>query len=490
MLNPRSMRGKNRCEGLGRTVFLFALCLGLGCGCADHDTPNLVIIVFDALRPDHVGAYGYERDTTPRIDLLAHDAILFEEVNTSAAFTLPSMATLFTGLNPIAHNVRRHMDPDGLQDHLEDRFETLAESLRARGYATGAAVSNSLFLYRFGFDQGFDLFDAGQRRDAEPTTDIALSWLKEQNQDQPFFLWIHYIDPHWPYNAPPDFSRRFLHPDGGQYQALLDDFKKSRVRGDQIYFENRLDPDGVKSGIAEYDNEIAYADSQMGRIIEYLKSQGLYDNTLIAVVSDHGESLGEHGLFFAHSFYLYNEIQRCAWVLKPPHGREPVRVKHPVRLLDFYPTVLAMLDMDPAQTPEGKNLNFLWTGTGEHGAFPDLPAYSESEPRYRTEQGGYRYPSRRRAYKEGNVGKWRMIQSNGYKLISIPGEGWELYDLTRDPLELDNIAEEQPDVLHTLSRSLTGFLEKDAGEPPGSPRPLNDEWEKALQEIKAMGYGN
>lgn len=494
-----------------------ALCLMLGlllvCGCARQKPPNVVLIVFDALRPDHVGAYGYDRPTTPHLDELAKESILFEQVTASASFTLPSMATVFTGLEPIDHNVRRHLDPEGIQDRLESHHETLAETLKAHGYATAAAMGNSLFLYKFGFEQGFDFFDAGQRRDAEPNTDVALNWLKDHPKDQPFFLWVHYIDPHWPYNAPANFKRPFHHPDDGQFRALVEDFKQTRVRGDQIYFDNRLDPDGVKAGIAEYDNEIAYADAQMGRLIEYLKRSGLYEDTIIVVISDHGESLGEHDLFFAHSFFLYNEIQQCVWVLKPAGKRKTVdiddpiridrpvghddtvgvdhsvRIDHPVRLLDLYPTLLGMLDMKPGRTLAGIDLQPLWSGNKEK-SIPELPVYAEAEPRYRSDPGEYRYPSRKRVYMEGNVGKWRMIQAGGYKLIHIPGEGVELYDLENDPQERNNIAEASPEVVRRLSQMLNEYLKRDAGEPEGSPRALEAEWEEALKEIRAMGYGN
>jgi arylsulfatase A-like enzyme len=465
--------------------------LSTSCSGSDPDRPNVVLVVFDALRPDHTSTYGYGRPTTPHLDRLARNAILFEDVSASAAFTLPSMATLFTSLDPVEHGVRRHLDSQGIQDRLDERFTTLAELLESRGYATAAIVSNSLFLLKFGFDQGFETFDAGGRRDAGPTTDAAIDWLKQQSEDRPFFLWVHYIDPHWPYNAPPDFIKRpFRHDDQGQYAHILDGFKRGRIKSDQIYFDNRLGPDGIERAIAEYDNEITYADHYLGRLIYYLETEGKYDNTLIAAVSDHGESLGEHDLYFAHSFYLYEEIQQVVMMLKPPFSRSAERVSHPVRLLDFLPTVLNLLDMETTAEMRGKDLSPLWEERKGDASFPDLPIYAESEPRYRTEQGLYRYPFRKRIYKEGNEGKWRMIRSGDFKLIHIPGEGEELYDLSTDPEEAKNLMDAEPATAGRLKKLLQQIMDQDSGAAVPEPDRSRTRNREVIKEIQALGYGN
>jgi arylsulfatase A-like enzyme len=478
----------------GRAALVLVL-LGLGlafaaCGGKEADRPSMVLVVFDTLRPDHTGPLGYERATTPNLVRLAENGILFEDATASAAFTLPSMATLFTSLDPVEHGVRRHLDPEGIQDRLSGRFVTLAERLKSEGYATAAVVSNSLFLLKFGFDQGFDTFDAGGRRDAGPTTDAALAWLKQRPKDRPFFLWVHYIDPHWPYNAPAEFKRPFRRDDGGQYQHILDGFKRKRIKSDQIYFDNRLGPDGIARAVAEYDNEIAYADLHMGRLLDHLKSEGIYDETLIAAVSDHGESLGEHELFFAHSFYLYEEIQQALMLLKPPRSSAAARVDHPVRLLDFLPTVLSLLGMDPAEGMRGRDLSPLWSGEGKAASFPDLPTYAESEPRYRTAEGLYRYPHRKRIHMEGNEGKWRMMREGRFKLIHIPGEGRELYDLSSDPDETRNIVNERPAVAERLMDMLERIMDQDKDAALPEPARTGERDQKTIEEIQALGYGN
>jgi len=483
----------------------------VSCGPSEKERPNLVLVVFDALRADHVGAYGYEKPTTPNLDRLARDSILFSTAYSSAAFTLPSMATLFTSLEPMRHGVRRHLDPDRREDRLDERFNTLAETLREQGYSTGAVVSNSLFLLKCGFDQGFESFIPGRRRDAGPTTDEAIAWLRKQQQEkeaegecegeegQPFFLWVHYIDPHWPYDAPQSFDRPFSLEDRGRFQRLVRRFEQGRVRSDEIYFECPLDEDGLQRGIAEYDNEIAYADHHFGRLLEHLEKSGLYDKTLVAVVSDHGEAMGEHGLHFAHSFFLYEEVERVVMTIKPPKGKgRACRVDHPVRLLDFMPTVLPLLGIDARASHEGIDLGPLWMDREKAGAasFPDLPIYGETEPRYVNAEGRFRYPARKRVFMDGNQGKWRMLRSGKHKLILIPGEGVELYDLEADPLEKNNIAEQQPGIVRELSRTLEAAIEHDRqaaevrghGEGGSGGGALSADEKEALDLIREMGY--
>lgn len=474
----------NECSSRFLIVPLLFLTLS---SCGDSPSskpPNVVLFVFDALRPDHTSTYGYDRPTTPNLDRLAEDAVLFESVAPSAAFTLPSMATLFTSLNPVKHGVRRHLDPHGIEDRLDPRFVTLAERLKERGYATAAVVSNSLFVMDTGFEQGFDHFDPSERRDAGPTTDAALKWLEERKEDGPYFLWVHYIDPHWPYNAPPGFKRPFTHADQGEYESLFRGFKQGRVDADRIYFENRLSEAGLMRGIAEYDNEIAYMDQHMGRLLDQVNRE----NTLIAAVSDHGESMGEHGLFFAHSFYLYNPIQKAVMLIKPPGWKGAARVSETVRLLDFLPTVLGLAGIDPPGGLEGVDLAPLWEEPG--GGSWDLPVYAESEPRYFTPDGGFRYPARKRAYLEGNMGKWRMMQAGGYKLILIPGEGCELYDVAADPGETTNLFEARPDAAAALSRKLMEILKDDRFDASQGKRVPLAQDERALKLLRELGYGN
>lgn len=474
-----------------KAAALLILVLAGGCSDEEPEQVNVLLVVVDTLRADHAGCYGYERNTTPNLDGLAREGVLFENAVSQAAFTLPAMASLFTALNPVSHGVRKHPDEQGRVDALAPGLQTVTKVLKGNGYETAAVVSNSLFQERFktGFSAGFDFYDVGKkRRDAGPTTDVAIDWLaKGRDKEKPFFLWVHYIDPHWPYDAPEGFEKPFLHDDGGTFRELVSGFHGGRVARDRIYFDNPLDSDGIAAGIAEYDNEVAYADSQLGRLLAWLRQSGLDRNTIVAVVSDHGEALGEHGLTFAHSFFLYDEIQKVVFVIRPPGGRSARRVRHQVRLLDFMPTLFGMLGIDQPAGIEGRDLAPLWTG-GE-AALPDLPAFAESEPRY-PGPGGFRYPLRKRIHMGGNAGKWKMVRHKGYKLIWIPGEGWELYDLKSDRREMRDLSSDPPAEAASLARLMEKYLdEPSTSATAGSGPELDRRTREELREIlRSLGY--
>lgn len=469
------------------------------CGSENVERPNCILIVVDTLRADRVGCYGHENPTTPNIDALAAEGILFENAISQAAYTLPSMATLFTALNPMNHGVRRHPDTEGRVDILRPELETLPEFLAAEGYTTQAVISNSLFQKRFGvgFDAGFDVYDVGRRRrDAGPTTDLALKLIERNVTEQkPFFLWIHYIDPHWPYDPPTSFERPFAHDDGGQFQRLLDRFADKSLTREIINFAPPLDSDGRAAGLCAYDNEVAYADGQIGRLMAALKEKGLDENTVVVLLSDHGEALGEHGLTFSHSFTLYDEVQRVVQIIRPAGGAAPVRVGQQVRLLDFAPTLLGLLGFDPTDRDsdllahaEGCDLSPLWTGGAD--ALGALPAYAESEAWSADAVGvagrvGSAIPCPRKGE------KWKMVRFKGYKLIWIPGAEWELYDLTADREERSNLRRDPPEAAKPLGRIMESLLD-DSGSGYGSANGsrLDDEARRELDEVlDGMGYG-
>jgi len=246
-----------------------------------------------------------------------------------------------------------------------------------------------------------------------------------------------------------------------------------------------MDPDLRKRGIAEYDNEAAYMDSQIHRLLQGLKKMGLYENTIIVLLSDHGESLGEHGLNFAHSFYLYDTIQKVVFMIKSPGKPVPAVVEEQVRLLDFAPTVLSMLNIKTNASLRGKDLSPLWMKGKDKSALLSLPAYSESEPRYREASGHYRYPDRKRANVEENEGKWRMIRFKDRKLIYIPGEGVELYDLNADKAELNNIADKEPETVKSIRALLTRILKAEKTSIKGENKTFDQE---TLRLFREMGY--
>ena len=274
---------------------------------------NVLLISIDTLRADHLSCYGYSAPTTPNIDALAGEGVLFENVIAPVPLTLPSHCSMLTGTNPTYHGVH-----DNLMYRLDDESNvTLAELARQHGFTTGAIVSASVLDARFGLQQGFESYDqvggagaaAGnlQERSAGQTNTVALDWLNRHRAER-FFLFLHYYDPHLPYTPPPPFASRYA-----------------------------ADP---------YDGEIAYADECVGQIIARLKELDLYDSTLIVLVGDHGEMLGEHGEK-SHDYFIYQSAIRVPMVIRAPGLHESRRIKSIAAVIDVVPTVCRLLAIEP-----------------------------------------------------------------------------------------------------------------------------------------------
>ncbi len=274
---------------------------------------QVVLISIDTCRSDHLGCYTVDRQTTPHIDEVAQHATLFQNVISPVPLTLPAHSSMLTGTNPTYHDVH-----DNFYQQLAPANLTLAEVLHGNGFVTGAIVSASVLDSRFGLDQGFDEYldrmsvqeadDSSAERPGGQTTALAVQWL-EQHQSDPFFLFLHYFDPHHPYQPPEPFASRFA-----------------------------AEP---------YAGEIAYTDNCIGQVIEKLKELGLYDSTLLIIAGDHGEMLGEHGEGF-HGFFIYQSALRVPLVMRLPGQKAGRRVSDLVGLVDIVPTVCSLLDVQHA----------------------------------------------------------------------------------------------------------------------------------------------
>jgi arylsulfatase A-like enzyme len=300
------------------TAVLFAVC-------ARPPQFNVLLVTLDTTRADRLGCYGYTDAHTPALDSLAAQGVLFERAFTPAPVTLPAHASLLTGLVPPVHGVR----DNGIY-RLRDEAVTLAELLGDAGMVTAATVAAYVLASRFGLAQGFSHYDErlkGQlgkpaafyvERPAEEVTDAALGWLEKRNDKKNFFLWVHYFDPHSPYVPP----------------ARFDSLCPGRP----------------------YDGEIAYMDSQLGRLLGALRSDGQYENTLVVVVGDHGEALGEHGEP-THGIFLYNSTVRVPLIVKFPAGEHAGgRVDANVSLVDIFPTVLERAGLSVPSGIQGRSL--------------------------------------------------------------------------------------------------------------------------------------
>ncbi len=393
--------------------------------------PSVVLITIDTLRDDRVGG---PRSLTPALDTLATDGVRFSQAMAQVPITLPSHASILTGTYPLLHGVR-----DFGQVLTEDK-ETLAEILKAAGYRTAAFVSSFALDSRWGLDQGFDLyrddfdlsgysgvgFNAVERR-GEDTVNAVLKWLNE-DQSAPFFLWVHLFDPHDPYDPPEPY--RSQHPG------------------------------------RPYDGEVAYADAQAGRLLGALRKRGLYDSSLIVVMGDHGEGLGEHGEE-THGFFVYNSTLHIPLIMKFPEGRYKGRkIEQVVRSIDMAPTVLQALQLPRGGAMQGQGLVSLLR---DRPAALEAVAYSESL--YARYHFGW---SSLTCYSDGR-----------YKYIRAPRR--ELYDLVNDPSETRNLyaestslGQQYDNLLDVLSRrfSAPGTVGESAVEVDAETR----------QRLQSLGY--
>lgn len=387
---------------------------------------NLVIITLDTTRADHIGAYGYAGAETPNLDRLASDGVLFEHCITPTAYTLPSHSSIMTGLYPPQHGVRLNGDAA-----LAATNHTLAERLKEKGYATAAFAGAFVLDGRWGLAQGFDHYDdefhlgkdqrldlARVQRPANQVTDAALQWL-QQKSAKPFFAWLHYYDAHVPYEPPPP------------------------LRG--------------------YDGEISFADSQVGRVLAWLESAKLSDNTIVVIVGDHGEGLGSHGED-EHGYFVYDYAVRVPLLMRVP-GMSGVRVTKQVRTVDIYPTLLELMTGDAGSDVEGRSLMPLIRGEKE-----DAPRYAYSESMATNLQYGW--------------AALYSIRSDGHKFIDAPRS--ELYELASDPGETKNRLDDLRRVAVQLRAELKKIREEGERRAPKTEEANLDQ--ETMRMLASLGY--
>jgi len=396
---------------------------------------NLLLISVDTLRADRLGSYGYEGARTPVLDRLAADGVRFSRVTTVAPLTLPAHASLMTGTFPGFHGVR-----DNGQFYLGDDQVTLAETLAAAGYRTGGFVGAFVLDRRWGIAQGFDTYfdefdlskyelaagiDAAQRPGNE-VVDEAAAWIATAS-DRPFFAWVHLYDPHAPYAAPEAYAARFPRDMQGAYDA-----------------------------------EVAFADAQIGRLLDALGDAR--DRTLIVVVGDHGESLGEHQEQ-QHGFFVYDAVSQVPLLVAGPGIEANRTISTQISITDVMPTMLGLLDVEAPAAVQGAVHSVLPGGAAETRETPGL-----------TESW---YPRYHYGWSE-----LRSIREERYKFIAAPRR--ELYDLLQDPGELKNIAEQEPAVADAMQRELEQLSARHTqGANRAAPQQVDPDVEERL---RALGY--
>jgi arylsulfatase A-like enzyme len=338
--------------GLALAVVLIAIVVARR---AEHG-PAVILISVDTLRPDHLGCYGYSRDTSPAVDAFAEEAVVFDNCYAQAPTTRPSVAAMLTGLYP--HECRIFTNSDNLPYLLK----TIPDYLREKGYRTLAVSSNFVLGSNSGFNQGFDVFDDNleerelvrsvPERIAEKTTDAAVKLLRE-NRDGRIFLWIHYQDPHGPYTPPAPFDAAFIDP-AEEPRRVPFNSSLSGVGGIPSY-QRIGDNDDFNYYLGRYDGEIRYFDVHFQRLLAALKEMGLYDRALIILTADHGEGMGEHDYYFAHGEYVYNSLIKVPLMVRFGQSSSGRR-QDLVGLVDVLPTVLAAAGVEADSGLVGRNL--------------------------------------------------------------------------------------------------------------------------------------
>ena len=461
---------------------------------AATSAPNVILITMDTVRADHLSVYGYERDTTPNLRKLAQEATLYTRAVAPSDVTLSTHGSMFTGLYPTwhgAHTVEPGTQPaNAMAFPLSDKHVTLAERLQARGYSTAEVVANHWFLGpSWQLHQGFDYYSIlapscclpspyilwqhaqgdfiGLTRNSrsfnlaehvnEEVFNLLARW-KERNR--PFFLFANYMDAHWPYSPPSPFDAKYPGKDPKFGQARFKALERAVAQGKREPTEAER-----QHLMSQYDGAIAYLDAQIGELVERLKNLGLYDNTLLMLTSDHGEALGERGVFLHNGVPLYQNVLHVPLLIKYPNGRQRGVVNEFVSTVDVTPTVLDAVGAEPAKDIQGRSL--LQRNS-------DLPLYAESYPRMDLVMR--ENPERQRVE--------RAIFSGNLKYITSTVGKHELYDLFQDPAEKTNLYRDDDPASQRLRAQLEDWL-KQAKTRVNVPVTIEGE---AVERLRSLGY--
>jgi arylsulfatase A-like enzyme len=460
---------------------------GAGAGCGpermlDPTLPgtNLVVVSIDTLRADHLGCYGYARDTSPRIDAFAARGTLFRRAVSASSWTLPAHASMLTGLEPPAHGLVAYPS----FETLAEEHRTLAEILRERGYHTAAFTGGGWMSEKTGIDAGFDSF-ASDGKHFEDTWPRLERWLAERAPEDAFFLLWHGFNVHKPYQPPAPYDRRFC----GDCKS---DYDTKRLQPDAP----RPSPADLAHAISQYDGEIAYVDELFGKLMDRLEAQGLLAKTVVIVVSDHGDEFYEHGMV-DHIHTLYDELLRVPWIVAGP-GVPAAVVEAPVSTVDLLPTALALLGVGVDHAIQGRSR----VSEMERAAAGTAASASEADSATFAFTGFANYPYhlasvRTPAWK---LVVWKLAGMRGVDLDADPDRALytykfrrdraedfvELFDLAADPGEQRDRAAERPEVVAELSRALERRLAESRAL---SRAPAAAEIDaQYVEELKALGY--
>jgi len=431
---------------------------------------NVLLITIDTLRADHLGTYGYRRKTSPRIDALAAEGAVFEQAYTYWPKTRGSFVMMMTGLRPSLNGYRKK------NPGIVGFNATLASALNEAGYATAAVVDNLNVAAQHGYDKGFDRyretwaeiepFEKEMERSRLITED-AVRYLASPPADRPFFLWLHYVNPHAPYTPPAPFDTMFLDGDANSGPVLRP------VKGYRGGVREEWEVPGKRLGyyVAQYDGEIAAVDQEVGKVLDSLRNGGAWANTMIVLSSDHGESLGEHDYYFDHGENVHDPCLRVPLIMRVPGAPPGVRSRALASTLDLVPTILNATKT--ALLPDLAGRSLLAQVAGQEDA-NGVKLFGENEHHHTT----------------GFDGRFKTIAI----LDDTSAWRFSLYDRVADPGETRDVARSAPDAMRVGRRDLELAFDrwerewvrtraKLEGAPP--PPPMSEE---DCLRLKQMGY--
>ena len=446
-------------------IVLLALAFGLSLFAVSRykKAPRSVILLsIDTLRPDHLGCYGYARQTSPAIDEFARKSLVFRNALTPYPNTTPSVASILTGLHPRTHGVRHLYNP------ARKSLLTLQRILSRHGYQTAAFVSNWVLRAKWsGLNNGFSLYDDNvpvkelnrdvYERNAAQTTKAVTHWLRT-NSKRPFFLWVHYQDPHGPYTPPEDYLKLFSHAEPEWIPAKkIPDYQILPWVAEK---NGNIDAQSYRDA---YDAEIRYLDDHMKLLFREIETMREED-PLVIVVSDHGESLGEHGYFFQHHSGIYDSLTKVPFIISNGRNTKPGNIEQQVGLVDVTPTILDLLGIEIPKQLEGRSLRHLFcqhpAPLDQRGYFMEMSTSGQRLRALRTEQ-------------------WKYI-------MDLKTEKEELYEISADPGETNDVAPGNP-VCSSLRERLRAWLSEKPMTPPKEPSQMKLP-QKDREALQTLGY--
>lgn len=451
---------------------------------------NVILITLDACRLDHLSFAGYNRDTCPNLSKITGEGTLFLKNYTVIPQSEPAIVSILTGMYPHNHGIRTL----GLKKSLN--VTTIQEIFKSYNYKTACMAIEQ--QHNDAIKKGFDefnllrwrlnskakrtikkIFDRGKNFGvSEIITDNAINWVKK-NKTKKFFLYMHYMELHWPYSPPSPYDHIFDPDYKGKH--TFNDLGNGRLKKGDLVYNNELSEEERNHAIAHYDGGILYMDSQIGRFVDFLKADGIWDNSIIVIVGDHGEHFGENNLYYHHVSSVYEPALRVPLFIKAPNiGSKKISAL--TQSIDIMPTVLDLLKIPLINYIDGKNLTPIINGKLEK--IRDY-AFAES--------GFSLFKQNKRKYVEGDEGKWRMITDGKWKLIFIPhptNNIYELYNIAQDHYEENNLIEQEKEMTESLKQKLHQWIEKkdtEIEDIKSEPYSTKDE-KKVKERLRSLGY--